>query len=205
MPENDPGRLVGGQSGRAGTEEMTYFLSLGSNLGDPAGNLARARLRLEKAGIEILKASAVYRTEPVDVTDQPWFRNQALEVRTNLGPRQLLAAVLRIERDMKRVRTADKGPRTIDIDILLAGDAVIETPELTVPHPRLAARNFVLVPLAEIAPRAVHPVLGKTIEELARASPDRSAVLKVGASRRRERASREAPARQKASRKCSTA
>jgi 2-amino-4-hydroxy-6-hydroxymethyldihydropteridine diphosphokinase len=159
--------------------KQTYHLGLGSNLGDPAKNLDRARRLLALAGIEIIKASAVYRTEPVDVADQPWFHNQVLEVRTELRPREILAAALSIEKIMKRVRTVDKGPRTIDIDILLAGEEIIDTPELAIPHPRLAARNFVLVPLAEIAPRAVHPVLGKTIEELAGRCPDRSAVRGV--------------------------
>ena len=156
-----------------------YFLGLGSNVADKRGNLVRARRRLELAGIEVLKASSVYRTEPVDVRDQPWFYNQVLEVRTNLGPQELLDLAKAIEAAMKRVPTIEKGPRTIDIDILLAGDTVIESPELTIPHPRLALRNFALVPLCEIAPAAFHPVLRKTVRELAASSPDSSAVFRV--------------------------
>jgi 2-amino-4-hydroxy-6-hydroxymethyldihydropteridine diphosphokinase len=126
----------------------------------------------------ILKASSVYRTEPVDFAGQPWFLNQVLEVRTKLGPQELLDLAKSIESRMKRVPTVPKGPRTIDVDILLAGDAVIDTPGLTIPHPRLAQRNLVLIPLSEIAPRAVHPVLRKTVRELARESPDPSVVFK---------------------------
>jgi 2-amino-4-hydroxy-6-hydroxymethyldihydropteridine diphosphokinase len=162
---------------------MRYFLCLGTNLADMKRNLARARLRLEGAGLEVLRASSVYRTEPVDVTDQPWFLNQVLMVRTNLSPQELLELAKSIEANMKRVATVEKGPRTIDIDILLAGDTVIDTPELTIPHPRLAERSFVLVPLVEIAPRAVHPVLRKTVRELARESPDHSSVFREGSRR----------------------
>jgi 2-amino-4-hydroxy-6-hydroxymethyldihydropteridine diphosphokinase len=157
---------------------MTYFLSLGSNLGRRRRNLALARLSLEKAGVAILRASSIYRTEPVDVQAQPWFLNQVLKVRTDLSPRDLLGLAKSIEKKMKRIPTLDKGPRTIDIDILLAEDTVIDAPGLTIPHPRLARRNFVLVPLKEIAPRAVHPVLKKTFSKLARESRDFSAVLK---------------------------
>lgn len=167
---------------------MLYFIGLGGNLGRPARNLARARRLLEKAGVKILRASSVYRTEPIGVLDQPWFLNQVLEVRTELAPRELLQAGKRIEAALKRAPAADKGPRTIDVDILLAGETIIDTPELTIPHPRLAARNFVLVPLREIAPRACHPVLRKTVEELARMCPDRSAVMKAGVRRRGTRA-----------------
>ena len=162
---------------------MKCFLCLGTNLGDRRRNLERARRRLEAAGLEVLRASSVYRTEPVDWPGQPWFLNQVLKVETSLGPQEVLELAKSIEAEMKRVTTFEKGPRTIDIDILLAGDAVIDTPVLTIPHPRLAKRNFVLIPLVEIASRAVHPVLRKTVRELARESPDHAAVFKQGSRR----------------------
>jgi len=148
------------------------YLSLGSNLGRRAANLARARRLLAAAGVEILRGSSVYETEPVDYHDQPWFLNQVLEVRTALDPPGLLRLARSVEIALKRVPTVPKGPRTIDIDILLAGDLVIETPDLVVPHPRLHLRNFVLAPLSELAPQIIHPVLGRTIAELAQASAD---------------------------------
>jgi 2-amino-4-hydroxy-6-hydroxymethyldihydropteridine diphosphokinase len=158
---------------------MIYLLSLGSNIGDRKRNLARARRLLEKNGVAVLKASSVYRTEPVDVREQPWFDNQVLKVLTGRRPHELLALAKSIEAALGRVATVKKGPRTIDIDILLAEDTILETPELTIPHPRMAARNFVLIPLCEIAPRAFHPVLRKTIKELAASSRDSSAVFRV--------------------------
>ena len=165
---------------------MNYFLSLGSNVGDRQKNLARALCLLEENGVEVLRKSFMYLTEPVDVLDQPWFINQAVEVASSLTPHELLELARRIEALLKRRRRQVKGPRTIDIDILLAGDTVIDTPELTIPHPHLPRRNFVLVPLAEIAPSARHPVLRKTVAAIARASQDPSKVLKweAGASGR---------------------
>jgi 2-amino-4-hydroxy-6-hydroxymethyldihydropteridine diphosphokinase len=163
---------------------MVYFLGLGSNLGRRSASLARARRLLEKAGLEVVMASSVYETEPVDLPGQPLFLNQVLEVRTALDPPALLRLAKSVEAALKRVPTMAKGPRTADVDILLAGDTVLVTPDLIVPHPRLHLRNFVLVPLAEIAAEARHPVLGKTVRELAASSPDRARVVKLCRRRR---------------------
>ena len=160
---------------------MIYHLGLGSNLGDPAKNLERARRFLASKGIVILRASALYRTEPVGFSGQPWFLNQVLEVETGLSPWELLNTAKTIEKRMRRRPAPPDGPRSIDIDILLAGSAVVRSPSLTVPHPKLEERNFVLVPLAEIAPGAVHPVRRANIADLLRASPDRSRVEKIEA------------------------
>jgi 2-amino-4-hydroxy-6-hydroxymethyldihydropteridine diphosphokinase len=141
------------------------YLSLGSNLGDRRVNLRNAIGRLLELG-DVLEVSSVYESEPVDVTDQPWFLNCAVAIRTGLQPRDFLKGILAIETTMGRERTVPKGPRVIDIDILLFGAQTIHTPELSVPHPALGRRRFVLEPLSEIAPEVVHPVLKKTIREL---------------------------------------
>jgi 2-amino-4-hydroxy-6-hydroxymethyldihydropteridine diphosphokinase len=159
---------------------VVYFLGLGSNLGRRAANLAQARRMLEEGGAEVGAASSIYETEPVDLAGQPWFLNQVLEIRTELDPPALLRLARSVEAGLKRVMTVPKGPRTIDIDILFADGLIIESPELLVPHPRLHLRNFVLVPLAEIAPDFVHPVLGRTLRELAAASADPSRVVRKG-------------------------
>ena len=155
---------------------MKYHLGLGSNLGRTKRNLDKAVSLLNSKGIEIRKMSSIYKTEPVGLAAQPWFINQAVEVESGLSPRELLPLLKVIETDMGREATVPDGPRIIDLDILLAEDTVIGTVELTIPHPRLAERNFVLVPLAEIAPEAVHPVLKRTIRELCSRSKDRSRV-----------------------------
>lgn len=138
---------------------------MGSNLGDRRVNLRNAIGRLLELG-DVLEVSSVYESEPVDVTDQPWFLNCAVAIRTGLQPRDFLKGILAIETTMGRERTVPKGPRVIDIDILLFGAQTIHTPELSVPHPALGRRRFVLEPLSEIAPEVVHPVLKKTIREL---------------------------------------
>jgi len=156
----------------------TAYLSLGSNLGDRAANIASALQALRELG-EVSAVSSMYETEPVDFTRQGWFLNCAVKLETEKLPRQLLAALLRIEQQMGRRRTVAKGPRVIDIDVLLFGAAVIDTRELTVPHPAMHARRFVLEPLAEIAPEARHPVFKKTVRELRDALPPGQAVRKI--------------------------
>ena len=122
--------------------------------------------RLEAAGIHILRQSSIYETEPQDLPHQPWFLNMVVEVQTELFPRMLLARAQAIELGMGRRRTVAKGPRPIDIDILLFGNFVIATRELEVPHPRMSERRFVLEPLAELAPDLRHPANGKTVREM---------------------------------------
>jgi 2-amino-4-hydroxy-6-hydroxymethyldihydropteridine diphosphokinase len=144
----------------------TVYLGLGSNLGDRAANLDEALRRLGDTGVSVRRVSSRYETAPRDVVDQPWFLNMVAEAETRLFPRQLLRAVLRMERDMGRVRQIAKGPRLIDIDILLYGSAIVRAPELEIPHPRMQERRFVLEPLAELAPGLKHPVLRKTARQL---------------------------------------
>ena len=143
---------------------MLAYLGLGSNLGDRRGNIDEAVRRLgETPGVTVTKVSSIYETKPVGGPEQPDFLNAACEVETQLQPRELLREAQRIEREMGRVRTVRWGPRNIDIDILLCGDVVIDGGDLTVPHPRLAEREFVLRPLAEIAPKVIHPVTKREI------------------------------------------
>jgi 2-amino-4-hydroxy-6-hydroxymethyldihydropteridine diphosphokinase len=145
---------------------ITAYLSLGSNVGDREAQLATAIESLNDLGICVLRRSSIYETEPQDFAGQPWFLNMVLEVETDYPPALLLSRIQQIEKQMGRQREIPKGPRTVDIDILFYGDAVIESAEMQIPHPRLTQRRFVLEPLAELAPDLRHPVLGKTIGEL---------------------------------------
>ena len=144
----------------------TIYLALGANLGDRCANLRSAVERLRDA-IVIERMSSVYETEPAYLLDQPRFLNMALRGHTALGPHALLALLKRIERDMGRAAGPRYGPRAIDLDILLYNSLVLATVDLTIPHPRMAERPFVLVPLAEIAPELVPPGWNRSIGALA--------------------------------------
>src|SRR6516162_8088055 len=157
----------------------TVYLALGSNIGDRAKNLREAARHLKDAAIQVLTVSSIYETEPVDYLDQPWFLNAVLEAQTDLAPAALLRALREIESGMGSKKAFAKGPRLIDLDILLYGDATIETPDLEIPHPRMLQRNFVLVPLAEIAPALRHPSWPATAAELLARASDRSVVRRT--------------------------
>ena len=155
----------------------TAYVALGSNLGDKEANLRKALELLEERGVEIVKTSTFISTEPYGVTDQPQFLNGVCEVRTSLEPLELLHTLLDIEQEMGRVRLRHWGERNIDLDLLLYEDVVMDTPELKLPHPDMQNRDFVLLPLAEIAPELVHPILQKSIEELSNLYISKRAVI----------------------------
>jgi 2-amino-4-hydroxy-6-hydroxymethyldihydropteridine diphosphokinase len=156
------------------------YVGLGSNLGDRAGHLLLAVRGMLDAGLDVIRLSSIYETEPVEYEQQPPFLNMVAELRgsTLPSPGQTLARLLRIEYALGRTRDVRMGPRTIDLDLLIFKAQQVETEFLTLPHPRLATRRFVLVPLNELVPGLVHPVLGKSISELLSEINDRSAVAR---------------------------
>jgi 2-amino-4-hydroxy-6-hydroxymethyldihydropteridine diphosphokinase len=159
-------------------EKKVYF-SLGSNIGDREKNLHAAIAALAKAGVRVTEISSFYETEPVDLREQPWFLNCVVEGETKVPALELLRALRGIEKQMGSKKLVAKGPRLIDLDILLYGDETIDTPELQVPHPRMRLRKFVLVPLAEIAPNLKHPSWKGTAADLLANTLDASVVRKL--------------------------
>jgi len=157
---------------------ISAYLSLGSNIGNRESYLGDAIARLRALG-RVAAISSLYETEPVEFTDQPWFLNCVVLLETNATPAQLLANLLAIEQEMGRVRNQEKGPRTIDIDILLFGETTLDSPELTIPHPAMHQRRFVLEPLAEIAPEIQHPILKETMRRLLEELPAGQIVRKL--------------------------
>ena len=154
------------------------YVSLGSNLGDRAGNLLWAVRGLSDSGLEVRRLSKIYETEPVEHLDQPRFLNLVAELRGEIlpPPESVMARLLRLEYSLGRTRNVPKGPRTIDLDLLFHQKETRDTQFLTLPHPRLHQRRFVLVPLAELCPRLVHPQLNATIAELLQRTDDKSRV-----------------------------
>ncbi|HLY20265.1 MAG TPA: 2-amino-4-hydroxy-6-hydroxymethyldihydropteridine diphosphokinase [Bryobacteraceae bacterium] len=142
------------------------YLGLGSNLGDRAATLAQALHALESPRLHVLRVSPIYETEPMDVPGQHWFLNMVAEAETDLFPLQLLHRIHKVETELGRRRVTPKGPRTIDIDILLFGNAVVDMPALAIPHPRYRERRFVLAPLADLAPDLRDPVTRKSVREM---------------------------------------
>ncbi len=158
-------------------ENITAYIGLGSNLGDRAGNLLLAVRGLFEASLRVNRLSAIYETEPVGVEHADNYLNMVAEVFvTNITPTQMLARMIRIEYLLGRRNKLENAPRTVDLDLLFYGGVTIDTPFLTIPHPRMHQRKFVLVPLAELSPQLNHQVANKTIEELLSETPDHSKV-----------------------------
>jgi len=158
---------------------ITVYIALGTNIGEREDNLLQALQLLPESGVHIRRVSSIYETEPVDYLDQEWFLNMVLEAQTELDALDLLNALRVIEARMGSRKAFAKGPRKIDLDILLYGNETIDTPELQVPHPRMLERKFVLIPLAEIAPALRHPGWKSGVAHLLSASADHSAVRRL--------------------------
>jgi 2-amino-4-hydroxy-6-hydroxymethyldihydropteridine diphosphokinase len=158
---------------------MTVLLSLGSNLGNREEHLRSAVRELIQRGVSVVRCASIYSTEPREVLDQPWFLNTVLSADTDLSPDDLLSVCLEIEQVHRRTRDQIKGPRTLDIDILFFGNKIVQKPGLTIPHPALSTRRFVLAPLAEIATDFVDPVSGKTVRQLLTECNDTATVTHV--------------------------
>ena len=160
-------------------ERVTAYISLGSNLGDRAGNLLLGIRGLLEASFDVTKMSGIYETDPVDMPGAPTFLNMAVEVKVDqISPTQMMARMLRIEYLLGRKEKSQKLPRTIDLDLLFYGSTCLDTPFLIIPHPRLHLRNFVLVPLSEIASDFVHPILRLDISTILSETPDNSRVVR---------------------------
>jgi len=154
----------------------TFYLSLGSNLGDREANLRAAIAALAPAGVHVTQVSSIYETEPVDYLDQPWFLNCVAEAETEVDPHALLRTLRSIESQLGSKKAFAKGPRKIDLDILLYDSVTIDTPYLQIPHPGMLVRRFVLTPLAELAPTLKHPSWNGTAAELLALTSDNSVV-----------------------------
>jgi 2-amino-4-hydroxy-6-hydroxymethyldihydropteridine diphosphokinase len=161
------------------SQPQLVFLSLGSNVGDREGNLHGAIAALPAASVRVKKVSSIYETQPVDYLEQAWFLNCVVEAETQLPPHDLLRALRGIETAMGSKKEFPKGPRLIDVDVLLYGDEIVDTPELQIPHPRMTQRRFVLVPLVEIAPKLRHRSWQASVEELLQWAPDKSEVNRL--------------------------
>lgn len=160
------------------TEMHNVYLALGTNLGHREENLRQALQKLS-AQVKHLVVSRLYETEPAYVQDQPAFLNIAVGGQTELSPQDLLTFLKQIENEIGREKTIRYGPRLIDLDILLYEDVVLDTADLQIPHPRMAERGFVLLPLADIAPSIIHPILNKTMLEFVELLPEEDGIIKV--------------------------
>ncbi len=158
----------------------TIYIGIGSNLGDREGTCLKALEELEKRRIEVTKKSSRYETEPWGVRDQPKFINMVVEADTDLTPGGVLRVIKEIEKNLGRRETRRWGPRVVDLDILLYNDLVVDEPDLRIPHPHMHERDFVLKPLSEIAPEAIHPLLKKTVREMLSEAPNPFKTLRPG-------------------------